>query len=369
MQENDDAARSMMNRSRRFFRIALFTAALSVGCQRRVAPEPAASEADRKIEYYSRKIASDPKLYPVYVQLAGAYLEKAKQTHDPAYLKEAERALHRSLDIQPSLEAFQTLAALCNHRHRFPEAITWTQRALATSPEDTSMVAASVEAYLALGEGGQAAALLAREEARETDFYLSAARGHWLKSEGRGEEASQAFVRASDAALIQKSNSHAAWGQVQAAGVWLDAGFVDRAEPFLARAAELDPNHVELGIHRAEMFEARGELNEALAVYEALLARAEDGELHVRAFALAKKLGKFADGQIHFEAAQREFQRAIEAGEVYTLGALARLYSQAGVYPDRALELGRRNLIHQRDALARRTLEQAEQNVATKPNP
>ena len=49
-------------------------------------------------------------------------------------------------------------------------------------------------------------------------------------------------------------------------------------------------------------------------------------------------------------------QRVIDAGEVYTLGALARLYLAAQVHPDQARELAEKNLKYKRDAQARDSL-------------
>ena len=58
----------------------------------------------------------------------------------------------------------------------------------------------------------------------------------------------------------------------------------------------------------------------------------------------------------HFRLAERGFMEAIDAGEVYTLGALARLYTAADVELDLAADYARRNLLYKKDDLARRTL-------------
>jgi hypothetical protein len=64
-------------------------------------------------------------------------------------------------------------------------------------------------------------------------------------------------------------------------------------------------------------------------------------------------LGRESDADRHFSAAQAAFRLALDAGEVYTLEALARLYLAADVRLAEALELARRNLDYKRDAAAR----------------
>ena len=149
------------------------------------APIPTRTGTDAKIEYYDKKLAADPRLYPVYVQLAAAYLDKARETHDPTYLPMARQAVQKSLDIQPTLDAFQTMAAICNYSHRFEEAIAWGKRGTESTPQDTSIIAALVESHLGLGQITEAEQLLATLPANLEDFYSSASRGHLLKSRGR----------------------------------------------------------------------------------------------------------------------------------------------------------------------------------------
>lgn len=315
---------------------------------------------DAKIEFYSHKLTANPRLYPVYVQLAAAYLDKTRETHDSTYLPKAREAVQKSLDIQQTLEAFQMMAAICNYSHRFEDAIEWGKRAAESTPHDTSIIAALVESYLGLGQITEAERLLATLPASLEDFYSSASRGHVLKAKGQFDEAAASFLKAGEFAKNGKATALAVWACVQAAGVWLDSGQPDRAAPLLESAAALDPTDRELKIHQAEFSEATGKTWDALRIYEKILASSNDAEVHSQAFRLAKRLGEAEQAQKHFEAAERMYQRAIDAGEVYTLAALARLYQEAEVHLDRALELSKRSLEYQRDALTRKTCEAIE---------
>jgi tetratricopeptide (TPR) repeat protein len=114
-----------------------------------------------------------------------------------------------------------------------------------------------------------------------------------------------------------------------------------------------------LRIHEAELMLAEGRESEAIGRYEALLAEAPDAELHRRVFVLARSRGDDERARTHFQAAERLLGRIVDAGEAYTLQELARLYLDAGVNADRAMELATRNLEVKRDRSASETLEAA----------
>ena len=101
---------------------------------------------------------------------------------------------------------------------------------------------------------------------------------------------------------------------------------------------------------------AEGQLDKALGVYEGLLGEQEDPAIHRRAFLVARWLGQEDRAHRHFEAAEQGFQRVIDAGEVYTLGGLARLYADGDVNMEQALKLAQHNLEYKRDIEAEATL-------------
>lgn len=326
---------------------------LSVPCWARDAE---GSSVDARIRYYARKVREHSRLYPAYAQLGAAYLDKARQTHDPALLNKARTLLNRSLEIQPNFPAMKTMTALCNFTHRFEEALEWGRRALQASPNDAAVTALLVEAYLGLGHTADAERLLPVKVGTEpTGFYTAVAQAHWLASKGRGADAAAAFVKAGEFARAQNEMEPVVWSYVSAAGVLIDADQAQRAKPHLELASSLDPDNISVRVHEAELFEAEDELAEALAIYEAVLAETNDPLIHARAFKIARQLGREQHVRQHFEAAEQGFLRAIEAGEIYTLGALARLYEAADVNLDRALALARQNLQYKRDAQARAT--------------
>ncbi len=347
--------------------IALVCLLIAPACLGHEARVHSRAITDAKIVFYQRKLEADPRLYPVYVQLAAAYLDKARETHDPAYLPKAREAVQESLAIQPSLDAYQAMSAICNYSHRFEEAVTWARRAAETSPQDTSIIAALVEAHLGLGQTAEAEQLLSALPASLEDFYSAASRGHVLKARGRLHEAGESFLKAAEFARKEKATDLAVWAQVQASKTLLEMGQPERSAKLLEGAAALDPTSTDLKLQQAELLQATDKAEDALRIYEAILVEMSDAEVHARAFRLAKRLGETERAKGHFEAAEREYQRAVEAGEFYTLGALARLYLDADLHLDRALDLSKRCLEYQRDALSEQTFQSIQRKYQNTP--
>ncbi|MCH8243139.1 MAG: tetratricopeptide repeat protein, partial [Planctomycetes bacterium] len=265
----------------------------------------------------------------MYAQLAEAYLQKARDTHDPTLLRKARKNLRRSIEIQPNFHAFKIFTALCNFSHRFEEALVWGARAAEGSPGDTAVTAMLVEASLGLGRYAAAKKLLPPNGAEPPDFYAAFSQARWLASQDRVDQAVDAFRKAARFARADHDRELVAYCWVSAAGILLDAGKPDRAREHLVKASTLDPCNVELQIHKAELLEADGQISEALLLYAKVIAISNNAEVHARAFALAKRLGEDLRAQKHFKAAEDGFLKALQAGEVYTLGALARLYDAA----------------------------------------
>lgn len=312
------------------------------------------TSADQRIRYYSSRLAEHPRLYPVHAQLGEAYLDKARETFDPVWLGRAHSALLRSHEIQPNYPAMKLMAALAAYRHRFEEALEWVERASRTSPDDPDLAALGVEALLGLGRVDRARALLPPPGEPPEHFSEAAALGQWLLSQERYDEAVELFRAGAELARRAGAPAGEAWAEVRAAGAFLDSGRPEEALPHLERAEALDPESLDLRLHRSEYLEARGEIQAALRMLEKV-ARG-DPEVHRRAYLLSRRLGRERAAARHLAAATRGLERPAEAGEVYTLGALAQLYCDAGLHLDRALELARRNLVYQRDGASRAAL-------------
>lgn len=311
-----------------------------------------AADIDARMRYYEEKLEHHPRLYPIHALLGIAYLDKARATYDPTWLLRAQKALGESNRIQPNLPAYKGLAALSNYRHRFAEGLMWARRVLATRPEDTEGLAMLVEAHLGLGEVDAARALLPVAGEQPQDFYTAAALGQWLSTQSYYEQAHRMFLLAAELAGAEDRQELWVWAMVMAAGMRIDAGRTEEAKLLLRQVAGVAPKDEALLLHWAEVHAAEGRRGEALAIYQRLLQDERDGGIYYLAFRLARNLDRPALAAEYLAAAERAFIVALDAGEVYTLEALARLYCDAGVKLERAHELAQRNLRYKRDLAA-----------------
>lgn len=310
------------------------------------------TDPDARIRYYAKRVQEDPSLYPAHALLGEAYLARARATHDPGDVARARAAFERSMAIQPNGESLAGLAALSGFGHRFEDSLSWGRQAADANREDPHVRALLVEALLGLGRDAEARALLPDDGVAPQDFYTAAALGAWMKANGHLEEAAQAFQAAARFAARENVKPSTVWARVNEAGVWLDAGDLERARPLLQAIHRDAPEDRFLREHEAELAIKEGRLEEALALYEQLIKGKDDPEAHRAAASLARQLGRTDQARRHFEAAERTYRHILEAGEIYSLESLARLYLDAGVNLEEAKDLARRNLEFKRDRTA-----------------
>lgn len=309
-------------------------------------------DPDTRIRYYSKRIEEDPRLYPAHALLGEAYLAQARITHDPGDVARARAAFEKSMAIQPNGESLAGLAALYGFSHRFEESLSWGRQAADANREDPHVRALLVEALLGLGRDEEARALLPADGVAPKDFYTASALGAWMKANGRLEEAAKAFQAAAQFAAQQNVKPFVVWGRVSEAGVWLDTGDLARARPLLEAVHRDAPKDRFLREHEAELAQKEGRLAESLSIYEELIRSGGSPEAHRAAASLARQLGRTEEARRHFEAAERFYRHILDAGEIYSLESLARLYLDAGVNLEEAKALARRNLEFKKDRSA-----------------
>ena len=322
----------------------------------------AANDPNFQIRFYEKKLDKHPRLFAGFAQLGAAYLEKARETHDVTWLKKARHALERSLDIQPNLNAYAAMAGLSNFSHHFERALDFAERTANAHPGDPRVLVLKVEANLGLGRLREVAELLDATSIRNSknDVTLPVIRGRWLAEQERYDEARNAFADAAAQARAAGAFDMAIWAETNAAGMMLDSKQPEHAIAHLKAASNMPAGKRSiqsvLRIHWAEYHELRGEPEQALREYEALLGEQQDPELFRRAFVLARTLGQADRAKEFFTACEQAAERIADAGEIFALETQARLYADAKVKLDRAEQLTLQSFEYKRDRSARETL-------------
>jgi len=260
---------------------------------------------DLDIDFYRRRVERDPRSAGDYTQLAGLYLQRARETTDNADLIRAEQNSRHSLHLRTgrNAAAFGVLASSLLAQHRFAEALDVAHRLLA---DDSTSIAARgllAETQFELGHYQQAGRTLGSLVTYRDNLSVAPRLARWEELHGRPERARRLLRAARD----DVSQRH---GMPKEQIAW-----------FHLRLGDLALRHGRLG-------EAERELRSGLRIAPA------DYRL----------LGTLA----RLEANRHHWDRAIDAGEraiaialdATTLGILSDAYAAKGD-PARASEYAR----------------------------
>ncbi len=111
---------------------------------------------DDLIKSLQARVKRAPEDYAGYAGLGAAYLQKGRETADAADYELAKNALETSLELlsnDPAAAfAMTQMAVVCMVEHRFEDALTWAQRALALGSGDPSPWAIAGDALADMGD-------------------------------------------------------------------------------------------------------------------------------------------------------------------------------------------------------------------------
>ena len=127
---------------------------------------PSPTSTAHVVRAMQAKVQTNPKDAAAYASLGSAFFQRARETGDVEDFELAEQALNKSLDLVSadfSAEpAYATMAAVCMGEHRFSDAVTYAQQALALGSGDLSSFAIVGDAETDMGEYERAAVAYSR---------------------------------------------------------------------------------------------------------------------------------------------------------------------------------------------------------------
>ena len=134
---------------------------------------------------------------PLEAQLAGAYLQKARETGDPSFYVRADGVLDRALDRGPADPAELVEAAvLAAGRHDFDGALRFAERARALAPDSIAALPIMVDALVELGRYGEAERTLQQLIDRKPTLAAYARVSYFRELHGDLAGAADAMARA-----------------------------------------------------------------------------------------------------------------------------------------------------------------------------
>jgi tetratricopeptide (TPR) repeat protein len=280
------------------------------------------SSTDRFIAGFQRRLKDNPEDFSSYVNLANAYLQKVRETGDPSLYAKAEDLLDRAEKIEPqNPELFATRGILALARHDFARALEFGERALASNPESARYYGIVGDAQIELGKYEAAITSYQKMIDHRPDFSSYSRVAHARELYGDPSGAIQAMQDAVDAGAPVPENK--AWAYVQLGNLRFTTGQFEKAAKDYDLATKTLPNYPPALAGQARVAAARGELEEAAALYQRAFDRMPLAEYAILL------------GDVYAEMGKRQ-----KAAEQYDLvRAIDKLFRASGVNTDLEIAL------------------------------
>jgi tetratricopeptide (TPR) repeat protein len=249
---------------------------------------------DGQIEELQARIARGAAGAQTYANLGFAFLQKARETGDPAFYPRAEAALQqaRTLDAD-SADVWVGLGTLALARHDFAEGLRLGERAAELNPYKAAAFGVIGDAQVELGRYDQAATTFETMNNLRPDL-ASYARVSYMR-ELRGDvpgaiEAMQQAVQAGP-----PGTEGTAWTRVQLGHLYFNSGDLAAAEREYQRTLNELPDylHARAGLARIEA--ARGDYAAAIDLYADITRQMPLAEYVIALADVQRAAGRDAD--------------------------------------------------------------------------
>ena len=278
------------------------SAARAAKCHRRFDQEPQA-----RVKRY-------PEDHAGYAGLGAAYLQKGRETADAADYELAKSALEKSLDLlsnDPAAAfAMTQMAVVCMVEHRFEDALTWAQRALALGSGDPSPWAIAGDALADMGDYKGAAEAYSRlqssygsEDEKLAFSYQRDSRMSFLRFVAGDTQGAIQLMRSAVRTAIETHMpaENIAWSQYQLGEELFLAGETDAAEKAYLASLDECPNYYRALAGLAKVRASQGRYVDAVKLYKEAIAAVPYPEYAAALGDIYHKLGQLEDARKQYD--------------------------------------------------------------------
>ena len=305
-----------------------------------------AARADAEIRFFADRVERDPADHLTPTRLGNLLIRQARRTGDLTLYARAEQALRTALERNPAhAPAMVALTTVHLARHRFPEALATARKGVEADADDPEARGVLGDALLETGDVGAAEGQYKTVADTAPSLFafsrianLHAARGDstaaiamYLKAVERGE---------ADGAPAEDR----AWCFVQMGQLSFSRGDWESADSHYQAAAKLVPESYAISDHVAELRAAQKRYDEAISLYEKVVAAVPRpeffqalGDVHVAA-------GRLEAARPWHDKALRGYLDAAEAGDAHYFHHLASFYADVAKDGAEALKWAARDL-------------------------
>jgi tetratricopeptide (TPR) repeat protein len=325
---------------------------------------PRASAGTEDVQrFLESRVHSDPDDFIAWNRLADLYLERRRSTGADGYLERAAAAAASSLQAAPALRNAGGLAVRARvelAQHRFASARDRAPELGRLLPDKGLPLELLGDALLELGDYTEASRTYHRMQQLEGMSVEIEARFARLDVvHGRLDDARNRLTRALAfaEALVPPARDTVAWCQVQLGELAFKTGRWDAAERHYQAALTALPDGYVAREHLAELRGAQGRTEEAITLYEQVIATVPRPDLQQALGDLYAFAGRETEAGPWYDRAIASYLRSVAQGEVQYFHHLAGFYADSRVDGPETVAWARRDLelrhsIYAHDALA-----------------
>lgn len=318
-------------------------------------------ETDKQIQTLEDQVKRSPEDYAGFDGLGAAFLQKARETGDIDYYDLAEQALKKAMTLAPqdfrAADPSIHMAMVCMGEHRFADALSFAQGAIATGSGNLAAFAIEGDAYTDMGDYDQA------QQAYDTVqalgrlstpplmlAYMSDSRLAYLRFLHGESAAAVGLMKDSIAAGLQANipRENLAWLYFELGERYFQSGALGEAASSYESGIAADPNHYRSLAGLAKVRAAQRKFEEAIQLYQRSIAIipfpvyvAELGDVY-------RRLGKPEEAQRQYDLVEY-IGHLSELNRVLANRELALFYADRGIKLAEALKLAKNELEVRRD--------------------
>ena len=258
---------------------------------------------DADIAFYEKRAAEDPWSAADRAQLAGLWLQRGRESGDPADFRRAEAAARASTALREGRNGRARLvhASSLLALHRFPEAYEVARALVRDEPDIVGYRALLAEIQLELGRYDEAAISFDSLYFARRDLAVAPRLARWMEIRGETVRARR-ILQAALATATTRSDlppEQLAWFHLRLADHALRAGRLREAERTLKAGLRQQPEDGRLLAARARIAAQRGRWRESIRLVERAGERADLASLALAGDAF-DALGEHARAQHYF---------------------------------------------------------------------
>ena len=213
------------------------------------------------------QIKQNPKATTLYAQLGWAFLQRARETADPANYAQAEQALNEALkqDAQ-SVDALLGQGSLALSRHQFAKAIAFGEQAKTLNPWRAQAYGVIGDGQLELGQYANAINTVQKMVDTRPDLSSYSRVSYVRELHGDVSGAITAMKQAVQAGNPQHEST--LWSVYQLGNLYFNSGDLKQAEQTYSYALQVKPDYIFARAGMAKLWAARGEFSKAIDEYK-----------------------------------------------------------------------------------------------------